>query len=550
MNGSFWGLLDSASRYRLLVSGHGKPHLMETANIIINSAEGSNDKGALIDVGVDMFLAAWESSPLDGQLASNLLAINQQLNFLPEQLAETLSLVASNSSIPENISYLQRLVAKDDKAKLLEYLSSQTERQPENLFWLSHLIDLAFFMGRHDVASVALARGWPSGMNTVLNKYAGDIAFCSGDYEQAELIYSDTSGGALILGENLLRLAESVDRMGRRDEALVLWRDRMTARPWQVNTWLKVYDRLLGNDGLKRLKGRVAVCLYTYGKGHDFNETMKALAASRLDNVHVFALNNGSSDITGQVLKSWKDKLGDSFTAIELPVNIGAPAARNWLKNLDEIKAYDYVAYLDDDALIPVDWQEHFSAAVDAYPDAGVWGCKVVNEGQEEVIQHADLHLKETSHNFEDIVRSFEFAYLDPYNQDLDYGQFDYCRPCVSVTGCFHLFKQSVLHEIGDFDLRYSPTQYDDVDHDLMLSSIGKTAVYQGSLKVLHKRKSGSATSVSRSARGSGAGNVLKLESKYEASDIAEIIGRDAQRLENDFTEKSLKLGQVMKEME
>lgn len=547
MTGSFWALLDTASRYRLLVSGHGKPHLMETANRIINSAEGRSDMGALIDVGVDMFLAAWEASPLDGQLASNLLAIDKQIGFLPEGLKETLSLVASSSSIPENIGYLQRLVAKDDKEKLIDYLSKQTERQPENLFWLSHLMDLSFFMGRHDVASVALARDWPSSMNPVLNKYAGDIAFCSGDYEQAEAVYSDTSDGALIPGESLLRLAEAVDRQGRREEALVLWRDRMTARPWQVNTWFKVYDRLLENGGSRLLKGSVAVCLYTYGKADDFNETVKVLVESPLDNVCIFALDNGSKDNTAEVMQAWKERLGDRFVPVSLPVNIGAPAARNWLKNMPEIKKFDYVAYLDDDALVPPDWQRNFSAAVEAYPDAGVWGCKVVNEGQEEIIQHADLHLRETPADFEDVVRSFEFSYLDPYNQDLDYGQFDFCRPCVSVTGCFHLFRQKTLNESGDFDLRYAPTQYDDVDHDFMLAHAGKTAVYQGAVKVMHKRKSGSAASLSRAARGSGAGNVIKLESKFSASDVSGIIERDMKRLEDDFTEKSLRLGQVIK---
>lgn len=550
MSGKFWGFLDTASRYRLLVSGHGKPHLMETANRIINSAESSREKSALIDLGVDMFLAAWEASPLDGQLASNLLAINKQLNFLPAPLVENMSLIASNSAIPENLGYLQRLIAKDDKDKLLDYLSKQTEREPENLFWLSHLLDLAFFLGRHEVASAALARDWPTTMNMVLNKYAGDIAFCSGDYEHAEAIYSDTSDGALILGENLLRLAESVDRMGRRDEAMILWRDRMTARPWQVNTWFKVYDRLLGGGGSKLLNGQVAVCLYTFNKADDFDETLKSLAQSPLDNVHIFALDNGSSDHTSEVLSRWKEQLGERFSRIDLPVNVGAPAARNWLKNMNELKLYDYVAYLDDDATIPADWQSHFSAAVESYPEAGVWGCKVVNEDQQEVIQHADLHLRETPAGFEDVVRSFEFAYLDPYNQDLDYGQFDYCRPCVSVTGCFHLFRQDILSQSGDFDLRYSPTQYDDLDHDLMLAKAGKTTVYQGKLKVQHKRKSGSAVSINRAARGSGAGNVLKLESKYEARDVAAIIERDIERLENDFTGKALKVGHVMKEVE
>lgn len=550
MSGKFWGFLDSASRYRLLVSGHGKPHLIETANRIISSAESSREKSTLIDLGVDMFLAAWESSPLDGQLASNLLAINKQLSFLPASLMETISLIAGNSAIPENLGYLQRLIAKDDKEKLLDYLSAQTEREPENLFWLSHLLDLAFFLGRHEVASTALARDWPTSMNLVLNKYAGDIAFCAGDYEQAETIYSDTSDGALISGENLLRLAESVARMGRRDEAMILWRERMVSRPWQVNTWFKAYDCLLLSGASNLLDGQVAVCLYTFNKADDFDATMKSLAESPLDNVHVFALDNGSSDHTSEVMNRWQDQLGERFSRIDLPVNIGAPAARNWLKNINELKLYDYVAYLDDDALIPTDWQAHFRVAVESYPDAGVWGCKVVNEDQQEVIQHADLHLRETPAEFEDVLRSFEFAYLDPYNQDLDYGQFDYCRPCVSVTGCFHLFRQDVLSLSGDFDLRYAPTQYDDLDHDLMLAAAGKSAVYQGKLKVLHKRKSGSASMLNRAARGSGAGNVLKLESKYEAREIAAIIDRDIERLENDFTDKALKVGHALKDIE
>ncbi|SMF43015.1 glycosyltransferase [Desulfovibrio gilichinskyi] len=549
MTGTFWDFLDIESRYRLLVSGHGKPHLMDTASRILNSSDNRKESAPLIDLGVDLLLAAWESSPLDGQLATNLLSINRQLKFLPAELVETLSFVSGNNKIPENISFLQRLIAKDDKEKLLEYLASQTTREPENIFWLSHFLDLSFFLGRYELAQEAVARGWPSAMKIIKNKYSGDIAFCLGDYERAENIYADVSENTLILGESLLRLAESLDRMGRRDEALILWRDRMTARPWQVNTWFKVHDKIYESSGKSLLDGKVAVCLYTYDKAEEFNATMIALTKSPLTNVHVFVLNNGSTDDTKQVVSHWDEKLGNKLTAINLPVNIGAPAARNWLKTLEDIKEFDYVAYLDDDAIVPINWQAQFNKAVISYPDAGVWGCKIVNYDHEEIIQHADLHLKETSEDFNDNTRGFEFLYLDPHNQDLDYGQFDFCRPCTSVTGCFHLFKQSVLDEIGNFDIRFTPTQYDDVDHDLMIATAGRTAVYQGNLKVLHKRKSGAAISSSSAARGGGVGNLLKLESKYSGADILKIIKNDIERLEKDFTEKSLKIASVLQTM-
>ncbi|WP_291327377.1 glycosyltransferase family 2 protein [Desulfovibrio sp. UCD-KL4C] len=549
MTGTFWDFLDIESRYRLLVSGHGKPHLMDTASKILNSSDNRKESASLIDLGVDLLLTAWESSPLDGQLATNLLSINRQLNFLPAELVETLSFVSGNNKIPENISFLQRLIAKDDKEKLLEYLASQTKREPENVFWLSHFLDLSFFLGRYELAQEAVTRGWPSAMKIIQNKYSGDIAFCLGDYERAENIYADVSGNTLILGESLLRLAESLDRMGRRDEALILWRDRMTARPWQVNTWFKVHDKIYESSGKSLLDGNVAVCLYTYNKAEEFNATMVALTESPLTNVHIFALNNGSTDETKQILNHWDEKLGSKLTTINLSVNIGAPAARNWLKTLDEIKDFDYVAYLDDDALVPVNWQTQFNKAVVSYPDAGVWGCRIVNDDQEEIIQHADLHLRETPDDFKDEIRGFEFLYLDPHNQDLDYGQFNFCRPCTSVTGCFHLFKKSVLNEIGNFDIRFTPTQYVDVDHDLMIATAGKTAVYQGNLKVRHKRKSGSAISSSSAARGGGAGNLLKLESKYSGADISKIIKKDIERLEKDFTEKSLKIASVLQTM-
>lgn len=41
------------------------------------------------------------------------------------------------------------------------------------------------------------------------------------------------------------------------------------------------------------------------------------------------------------------------MTVINVPVNIGAPAARNWLMKLSDVKACDWAIYLDDDILLP-----------------------------------------------------------------------------------------------------------------------------------------------------------------------------------------------------
>lgn len=548
MNGSFWSLLDTPSRYRLLVSGHGKQHLLDTAGRILSTAGSGGDKGQLLDIGVDMMLAAWEDSPLDGQLAANLININNRMKFLPDIYSSAMGFITSNYRIPHDLSYFQLLAAEKDTARLVSYLENQIKKEPGNIFWVGHYLDISLYAGLYDAVSYLDKLAWPTIMKPIINKYKGDFLYCKGMTERAIETWSDAEGKT-IPGQTLLRLAEALHRVGRNDEASMLWRERMNSRPWQVNTWLCAYEKLLQAPSKKTLlDGSIALCLYTYNKAEDLDCSFKALSLSDLQNVSIFALNNGCTDATSPVLDSWKEKLGDKLSIIDLPVNIGAPAARNWLKHLPGISGCDYVAYLDDDALLPKKWQGMIAEAVSRYPDAGVWGCKVSEYGRNEIIQHADLHLREPSDNIEDPLRGFDFSYFEAFNQDMDYGQYDYCRPCTSVTGCFHVFRRELLEYSKDFDLRYSPSQYDDLDHDLMLQLDGQQVVYQGNMKVLHKRRTGAGVKISRDVRGSGAGNVLKLEAKYSAKDINSIIKGDLNSIETDFSEKAIKLAAFLDE--
>ena len=58
------------------------------------------------------------------------------------------------------------------------------------------------------------------------------------------------------------------------------------------------------------------------------------------------------------------------------------------------------------------------------------------------------------------------FTLLRPWLHTPDWGAYGLTRPCATVTGCCHLFPTDVLAATGGFDLRFSPTQYDDLDHD------------------------------------------------------------------------------------
>jgi len=219
------------------------------------------------------------------------------------------------------------------------------------------------------------------------------------------------------------------------------------------------------------------------------------------------------------VLAGAVDRFGERLTTVRLPVNIGAPAARNWLAALPEIRACDFVAYLDDDASPPPDWLGRFGAAVETAPRAGVWGCRVRGAEARRFVQSGDAHLLPTPRPDGALGRGFTLA--RPWLAAPDWGQFGVSRPCSSVTGCCHLFAGEILAGLGGFDIRFSPTQYDDLDHDIRLLLSGRTPFYFGHLTVLHAKATGAAGNPGGAGYGQGFANQLKLHGKYDDAAVA-----------------------------
>jgi GT2 family glycosyltransferase len=265
------------------------------------------------------------------------------------------------------------------------------------------------------------------------------------------------------------------------------------------------------------------VLLYSWNKAEFLQLALEALVASDLGDALVVVLDNGSSDGTPAMLRSWKERLGGRMLLVALPCNIGAPAARNWLLSLPETRACDWVAFLDDDAIVPPDWLRYFGRVMRAFPSGAVYGCRVVDHANPLSMQSADLHLEaggpaggpgglEPAHER-------RFALSDIHYQVPDFGQFCYMRPCVSVTGCCHLFRRAALDAAGHFDLRFAPTQYDDVEHDIRHALRGDIAVYQGHLRVAHMQRSGQAAWADSDKLLATWANLFKLQIKYSQAE-------------------------------
>jgi GT2 family glycosyltransferase len=491
-------------RTALVHGSEGAGHLAACARIA--AAAG------FVRLAGELTLAAWVESPLDADLASQAA----MLEHAPVVARELAAHVAQNAIPPADLSYYRRLAERRETAKIRNYLRLQSEKEPGNLFWerlnLTHALDIEDW----DWAGSVLA-GLPEPLARLLG---GDVAMLRGQFEAALANYSrcirlwECPGLEARIGLAHCS-AGDFTRAGQ-------WLKAGLARePWRVQTLLVLNDLLWGQRLLRKmLPGRVEVLLYTYNKALDIDQTLESVFASDLYGARVTVLDNGSTDSTQDVLAAWRGKLDPgSLEVVSLPVNVGAPAARNWLMSLEHVLSGDWVVFLDDDVALPKDWLAALGASAALYPDAGVWGARVRDFSRPSHIQSADVFLEPLPGDGQQLRR---FSLSSCHHQTLDRGQFTYVRPCATVTGCCHLFRAESLASSGGFDLRYSPSQYDDLDHDIRLLLAGRTPVYQGNLAVSHFKSTGSQGAQGQTQYGVGWANQYKLHHKYEPDDFTQ----------------------------
>ncbi len=535
-----WRSLPGDLAVALLKGGVGQLHLVgiaEMALAAMNTPEGAAYGPAeLFALGADALCAAWEADPLDARTAGQLAALHKARPFLPTPVFRVAELLSALDAPPPDVEVRQlvQLLQQRDADASCRLLDRQRRGQPGNTFWLRQAMVVGMTEARHQWLDAWLS-GLPAGLrdggnipSPIVAALRGDVAFARGDMAGAAALYA-VACKALPLVTWKVRHAECLYRAGDRDGALALWRAAAAARPWQINLLLRLDDVAKGRDLRGDLPaGRGAVLFYTWNKAECIDEALASVAASDLGDARVVVLDNGCTDATPDVLARWAERaperLGERLHTVTLPLNIGAPPARNWLLTLPEVRACDWVAFLDDDATVPPDWLRLFGSAMGAHPAANVYGCRVVDYSVPMLLQSVDLHLDPGG----DMAAAPEnapgyrrrFSVSDLHLQELDFGQFSYQRPCLSVTGCCHLFRRAVFDAVGPFDLRYAPSQYDDLEHDLRRSLRGDLPVYQGHLAVRHMKRTGRTAWTDPAQFSNAWANMYKLQYRYTRPDF------------------------------
>ncbi|MDY7000906.1 MAG: glycosyltransferase [Thermodesulfobacteriota bacterium] len=525
------------ARDKLLLGSVGGLHLAQTAKAFLRALEtGLPDAEFLRGLGQDMLLSAWEEDPLDGPSAARLLEQHEKQPWLDKAIADAARAARDHWRQPRDLSYFSHLISIRDYAKITSYLLRQTAKEPENLFWRQKALAHAAAIQEPETAKKALDAPWPRELLFASHSIQAHIHLIENDLEQALSLFEKAARQAP-LASLMEKKAEALFRMQDTKAALNLWKDVLGKRPWHTNLTLRLYDHLTGLDKKESLPpGQIAILIYSHNKAQDLEQTLTSLFQSELGHSKVYVLDNGSTDHTPKMLAAFKKRQGERLSIITLPVNIGAPSARNWLLHLPEVSQSDWCAYLDDDAMLPQNWLLKLGAAADAYPKAGVWGCRVCDFFAPHIMQNTDLHLL-----WEDTGQPgrMSFTTSNLHLQVLDFGQFSYIRPCATVTGCCHLFKTQTLLESGDFSLHLSPSQYDDLEHDLRLGAMRKGAVYQGHVRILHMKKTGKAGLTTQAEYGNSIANKHKVQAMHPPERIKEIMAWEQDAMIRDFMPKA-----------
>lgn len=431
--------------------------------------------------GVRNALAAWrfERFPLDpacvrSALSADRTALGSGLRALALKLSPRLSPPLTARDWPA-------LRDAGDRQAALAVLTAGMADPDHALYWQGKALEYALTAGLPDLAEAAI-RPLAADPATapLVPRLAAEIAATFGDAACA-LNAAQAVDATLFPRFAALATGSGLAAAGERAAGI-----RVFSRLWRQENWhpgltltLHALRHPTPEIAPAASPGRVSVCVYSWNRADRLARTLQSLAESDLGPARVFVLDNGSTDDTAAVCRACAPRFGaQGLALVSLPVNIGAPAARNWLATRSPCGPDDRIAYVDDDVLVPKNWLSGLLGALAADPEADVAGARIL-AGDTRVPVSADVHL--LAPEGASTVRPLVNCPRGP-----DFGLTAANRPCPSVSGCCHLFRGRALAGPAPFDIRFSPSQFDDLARDIGAYLAGGRCVLAGNIAVAH----------------------------------------------------------------
>ena len=204
---------------------------------------------------------------------------------------------------------------------------------------------------------------------------------------------------------------------------------------------------------------------------------LDALAAARapLGDSPVIVVDNASSDGSADYLEQHHPEV----RLIRSDRNLGFGRANNL--GLPEVRS-KYLLLLNTDAFVPPDALTRTLEFMEATPDAGILGVRLV--GRDGVLQPSCRYFPTPYNTF--LARAGLARWLPATRMidDMDWPH-DQVRSCDWVPGCFYLIRTELLPTIGLFDPRYF-LYYEEVDHCFAAKAAKAQVIYYPHVSVVH----------------------------------------------------------------
>lgn len=441
-------------------------------------------------------MPAEESTPATRAWLTYLL--ERYCDMQPLDPAANAVLAQIRGTAPAQLRDLERCALPERMARKVENITPGENNERNRTMLLTLLRDFPFspaimerLMSVELAMDIPVGAEWsdgvkpPAGLMRPLRERLFLHAMMQGDHERALRFAADCIPEAPS-PYLLAHLAELHVAMGDKMQALALHRASLDIDPLQQPLRYRIASlESPARPDADALRKRNVICLYSFNKGELLERTLASLAASETGEARILVLLNGCTDDSAARVGSVNERLfGGRLEVLEMPVNIGAPAARNWLLAHEAARTAEYVAFLDDDVDVPPTWLRDMIGALRSNPRAGVVGARVRNPG--------------TPHRLQYLYRNIAVALpgiirlsLDTPHINHDMGFYGFTRTTTSVMGCCHVFTRSALDTAPTFDIRFSPSQMDDIAHDIDLALAGFDVLYLGDVVCVHHQMSG-----------------------------------------------------------
>jgi len=517
-----WALTSQQKELRLSLAG-----------ILLNQTPGTPD---FLAAAQGMLAQAFQDAPFDAATTNALLQVQQTHPFLPPKAVATARLLAAAPPLGPDDVGIEEIRASGDTDMIVRYLEIAARDRQKALSRLAVAYPVLCRLPEADAAQRLLAAFAPHLPPSLFGRLLAELACLRLPPETAldHVLRLDQDTWGLFAAT---AASHCLERLGDRQGALAACRSAQKALPHHVNLTLRAHQLAQARPAAPSpAPGEAAVCLYSLNKAELFRQCLAHLAATDLGGSVVAVLDNGSTDDTADMLRDAAGLFAPGqFVPVRLPVNVGAPGARNWLLSLPEVKACRHVAFLDDDAFPPSDWLARLLQTARENPAAGAVGCAITDMDAPRDHQSADFNLFPPHMGRSGLPEVKERLFVcESCRGAPDFGLFAYIRPCLSVSGCCHLLSRQALDAAGPFDIRFNPTQFDDLERDIRSFLAGYPCIYNGAIRVAHQQGSSLAKAQTQAQVAHIVGNKIKLEYTVSDADVErlcrenlELLGRD-----------------------